>query len=49
MSNTALSEAQDKEVLAVMGYALPSSTKEGKCLLRKERQMYSPPTCLVFE
>ena len=45
MANTVLSEAQDKEVLAVMGYALRSSTKESTCLLRKERQMYSPTTC----
>jgi hypothetical protein len=48
MANTILSEAQDKEVLAVMGYAFPSSTKEGTCLQRKEKQIYSPTTCLVF-
>jgi hypothetical protein len=45
MADTVLSEVQDKEVVAVMGYALRPSIKDGTCLLRREWQMYSPTTC----
>ena len=46
MANAVQSEAQNKEVLAVVVYTLRSFSKKGTYLLRKE--MYSPTTCLVF-